>query len=255
MTASTLEADTSVRLSGRPDPNPSRWLWLVKMFLAVPHYIVLAFLWIAFLVVTVVAGCQVLVTGCYPRALFDFNLGVLRWNWRLGFYVYAALGTDRYPPFTLARVADYPATLDLPYPEQLPHGLTLVRSWLAAAPHLVIVFLIAGVLLPYPWTDVRAWTPGFEPIGCYSILNVLVVVAGSFLLITGHYPQTLFDLLMGINRWLYRVLTYTTFMATAYPPFRLDQGASEPDTSNRPQMNNTRAAAAREIATRTRARI
>ena len=135
MTATTLEAGTSVRLTGRPDPNLSRWLWLVKMFLAVPHYIVLAFLWIAFLVVTVVGGCQVLVTGRYPRALFDFNLGVLRWNWRVGFYVYAALGTDRYPPFTLARVEDYPATLDLPYPEQLPRGLALIRSWLAAIPH------------------------------------------------------------------------------------------------------------------------
>jgi hypothetical protein len=265
MTATTLEAGTSVQLTGRLDPNLSRWLWLVKMFLAVPHYIVLAFLWIAFLVMTVVAGCQVLVTGRYPRALFDFNLGVLRWNWRVGFYVYAALGTDRYPPFTLARVADYPATLDLPYPEPLPQGLTLVRSWLAAIPHLVIVFLIAGVLLPYPWTDVRAWTPGFEPVGGYSILNVLVVVAGAFLLITGRYPQTLFDLLMGINRWLYRVLTYATFMATAYPPFQLDQGPNEPheNTSESgalrepysPQINHTRAAAASETATSTQARI
>ena len=130
-----------------------------------------------------------------------------------------------------------------------------LNSEVSACPSLVIVFLIAGVLLPYPWTDVRAWTPGFVPIGGYSILNVLVVVAGSFLLITGRYPQTLFDLLIGINRWLYRVLTYSTFMATAYPPFRLDQGTSEPDKSNRPQMNNTRAAAASEIATSTQARI
>jgi hypothetical protein len=92
-----------VQLTGELDPNLTRWLWLVTMFRAIPHYIVLAFLWIAFLVTTMIAGVHVLVTGRYPRALFDFNLGVLRWNWRVGFYVYAALGTDCYPPFTLAR--------------------------------------------------------------------------------------------------------------------------------------------------------
>ena len=200
------------------------------MFLAVPHYIVLAFLWIAFLVVTVVAGCHVLVTGRYPRALFDFNLGVLRWNWRVGFYVYAALGTDRYPPFTLARVEDYPATLDLPYPEQLPRGLALIRSWLAAIPHLIIVFLIAGGSAPVP-VDRRPspGPPGSSRSAATRSSTCWWSSPVSFLLITGRYPQTLFDLLMGINRWLYRVLTYVTFMATAYPPFRLDQGPYEPD--------------------------
>jgi Domain of unknown function (DUF4389) len=222
----TSQAGYPVRLTGELDPNLSRWLWLVKMFLAIPHYVVLAFLLVAFLITTVIAGFAILITGRYPRPLFDFNVGVLRWNWRVGFYVYAALGTDRYPPFTLART-DYPADFDVAYPERLSRGLVLVK-WLLAIPHLIIVFLIAGTILPYWWTDYD-WSSGFQPIGGYSMLNLLVVLAGFCLLITRQYPRALFDLLVGISRWLYRVLVYVALMRDEYPPFRLDQGQYEPD--------------------------
>jgi hypothetical protein len=95
MTSKTSQAGSPVRLTGELDPSLSRWLWLVKMFLAIPHYATLAFLCAAFLVSSVIAGVAILFTGRYPRSLFDFNVGVLRWNWRVGFCVYAALGTDR----------------------------------------------------------------------------------------------------------------------------------------------------------------
>jgi hypothetical protein len=79
----------------------NRWLPLVKWLLAIPHVIVLIFLWVAALVVAVVAWFVILFTGRYPRGLFDFVVGVMRWTWRIVAYA-VVLTTDRYPPFRLA---------------------------------------------------------------------------------------------------------------------------------------------------------
>ena len=78
----------------------NRWLPLVKWLLAIPHYIVLFFLDIAAFVVVIVAWFAILFTGRYPRGLFDFVVGVMRWSLRVSAYAFL-LTTDEYPPFTL----------------------------------------------------------------------------------------------------------------------------------------------------------
>ncbi|MGK2958633.1 MAG: DUF4389 domain-containing protein [Acidimicrobiales bacterium] len=209
-----------LRLEGQLNPNLSRWQWLVKWFLSIPHFVILVFLWVAFVVLTIVAFFAIVFTGRYPRSIFEFNVGVLRWTWRVNYYSISAFGTDRYPPFTLEAV-DYPARLDIAYPEHLSRGLVLIKSWLLAIPHLFILGVFTAT-----------WTFGETSDGARSVLGggllgILVAIAAIILLFTGRYPTGLHDLIMGINRWIYRVIVYVALMTDEYPPFRLDQGGRE----------------------------
>jgi hypothetical protein len=83
----------------KADKDLNRWLPLVKWLLAIPHYIVLFFLTIFAFLCVVIAWFAILLTGRYPRPLFDFVVGTMRWGLRVGAYV-SLLITDRYPPFS-----------------------------------------------------------------------------------------------------------------------------------------------------------
>ena len=196
-----------VHLKGELSVPPSRGWWLLKWLLAIPHYIVLFFLWIAFVVVGIIAFFSILFTAKYPKGLFDFNVGILRWTWRVGFYSYEALGTDKYPPFSLDSVADYPADLTVDYPEKLSRGLVLIKWWLLAIPHYIMVGILQA---------------GFSRENSPGLTIILTIFAGITLLFTGKYPESIFKLVIGFNRWSYRVAAYIALMRDEYPPFRLE---------------------------------
>jgi hypothetical protein len=220
-TAAAVPTLYPVAVSGELQPDVSRWLWLVKWILAIPHYVVLAFLWIAFSILTLVAAVAILFTERFPRGIFDFNVGVLRWTWRVWFYSYWANGTDRYPPLTLGEAPDYPARLEVAYPEQLNRWLPLVK-WLLAIPHLILVGLFVG---GWGWGAGEDWA-GW---GFAGLVGILVLIACVILLFTGRYPPALFNFALGLDRWALRVAGYVGLMTDRYPPFRLDMGPHEPE--------------------------
>src|ERR1700686_3621637 len=189
-----IGGDDPVRVRSDIDA-PSRRLWLVKWcVLAVPHYPILIGLYLLYPLVTIAAGIAILFTGRYPRPLFDFNVGVLRWSWRLMNYRFPMNSTDRYPPFTLASVPEYPADLEVDYPESLTNRAVLLQRWLLGLPPIILCWAL-------------------EP-----FLRTLCI---------GTINQGMFDLLLGIVRWRYRVAVYVSLMRDEYPPFRMDLGSEQ----------------------------
>ncbi len=217
-----------LRLTGQLAPQLSRWRWLVKWLLAIPHFIALIVLGVGFVGASLLALFAIVFTGRYPRSLFRYNVGVMRWSWRVGFYANSALGTDNYPPFTLKDVPDYPARLEVDYPESLSRRLVLVK-WLLGIPHYLVVAVFAGGAWS-AWSGTGSdwlWSSG-------GLIGLLVFFAGVALLFTGRYPKPIYEFVLGMNRWVYRVAAYAALMTDTYPPFRLDVGGEEPLTDRAP---------------------
>jgi hypothetical protein len=215
VTSIANERPQTVTLEGDLETNLSRWLWLVKWLLLIPHWICLVFLWIGFILTTIGVFFVMLFTGRYPRGMFDFNVGVLRWTWRVSFYSYSALATDRYPPFTLGEAPSYPARLHVDYPQRQRRGLPLIGWWLLGIPQYALAGLFAG----------GEWIGHF---GGAGVIGILVFVAALLLLFKNRYPRDVFDTIMGFNRWVVRSAAYAALMTPQYPPFRLDAGPREP---------------------------
>ncbi len=241
--------DYPLNIRGELSPTLSRWLWLVKWLLAIPHLIVLLFLSLAAFFVWVIAWWAILITARYPRWMFDYIVGVMRWWWRVSFYAFYLLGTDRYPPFSLKSNDDYPADLYVRYPERLSRLKVVFKWWLLAIPHYLIVMLLAGMqallqnavntiligfavlgsdkgadkeVLEHGWTLIimGATSLPFAIIAAAGLIGVLVLIAAITLLFRGRYPQDIFEIVMGMQRWTNRVSGYTALLYDDYPPFR-----------------------------------
>ena len=182
---------------------PSRGLALlgallfIKELLLIPHLIILFALGIAASLVVYIGFWAVLITGKYPMGLFDFVVGVQRWQTRTDSWMYGF--ADRYPPFS-KDVEYYAARFEVDYPESSSRALALLGALLfiklvLLIPHLVILLFL-------------------------SILMTVAVYIGYWaVLITGRYPVGLYTFVSGIQRWNYRAGAWLTGLTDRYPPF------------------------------------
>jgi hypothetical protein len=172
----------------------SRWLIFVKWLLAIPHLIILYLLSIASAVVTFVAFFAILFTKRYPEGLFQFVVGINRWNANV--YAYLFLLRDEYPPFSMD-AGKYPVAYDVQYPQELSRWLIFVK-WLLALPHYIILWLL------------------------YIVAFLVLVIAWFAILFTKTFPDSMYKFVVGVSRWQLRVTAYTNLLRDEYPPFSME---------------------------------
>ncbi|HLZ68390.1 MAG TPA: DUF4389 domain-containing protein [Dehalococcoidia bacterium] len=172
---------------------------LLRIFMLIPHMIVLAVLGVCMEVVTVIAWFAILITGKYPRGMWDFSLSVARYAARVSSY--GALLRDEYPPF--GGGGDYPLQYELAYSEPMNRLSTLLRI-IYAIPHIIVLYLL-GIAL-----------------------EVITFIAWWAILFTGKYPQGMFTFAVGVSRWQQRASAYVLLLTDAYPPFSMEPGPAAP---------------------------
>lgn len=190
-------ASYPVRVEAERQDEYVRFLPLIKWLLAFPHFIVLAVLFIGVLFVHLIAFFAVIFTRTYPRGLFDYVVGVYRWGWRVTAYVQFL--RDEYPPFSLADDPDYPAHLDIDYPENGIDRWRPLVSWLLIIPFVIVVWLIM------------------------IIARVATFIALLTILFTKEIPSGIFHFIVVAQRWGMRGVAYGMFMTDRYPPFDFDE--------------------------------
>jgi hypothetical protein len=186
-----------VRLEAHNQGEYNRFLPLIKWLLALPHYIVLIFIFIGVFVSALIGFFAILITGRWPRGLFDFSVGALRWCYRVQAYVF--LLTDQYPPFSLEDDPSYPVRVEIPYPEHVDRWRPLVH-WL-----LILPYAFVAAILMY-------------------VAQIVAFIGVFVILFTAKLPQGMFNLILNPFRWQLRAGGYHLWMVTKYPPFDWDEG-------------------------------
>jgi hypothetical protein len=172
----------------------------IRYILLIPHWAILYFLGLAAGVVGFIAHFAILFTGNYPRGLFNFVLGIQRWNVNVG--AYAVSLRDEYPPFSMD-AGEYPVTYDVAYPEKLNRLLNfpilgIIIRFILLIPHFIAVLFIALV--------------GY----------LIMFIAPFAILFTGSYPAGMHKFVTGMTRWNQRLSVYLASMTDKYPPFSLE---------------------------------
>ena len=184
----------------------SRGVLLLKVFLGwlyvgIPHGFILWIYQIAVSVVMFIAFWTILFAGKFPKGMFDFVVGYMRWNFNVSAYM--GLLTDDYPPFSGDESASYPVILAVDHPDKLARGVLLVKiffGWLyVCIPHgfMLMLYAIAVAVVMF----LAFWT----------------------ILFAGKFPQGMFDFVVGFRRWLLNVQAYMSFLTDEYPPFSGEQ--------------------------------
>jgi len=178
--------------------NVARWRPLVNWLLAIPQFVVVYLLALVERALALLSFFLVLFTKRIPDSIFNFRVMTYRYQWRVT--TFALFMRDEYPPFSFATSAVDDgidtARLSIQPPGEMNRWLPLVK-WILAIPHY-IVLVVLGIGAFFVW-----------------IITFFAVI------ITGRYPQSLRDYVVGVARWGYRVNAYVLFMTDEYPPFRL----------------------------------
>jgi hypothetical protein len=184
-----------VRLDAANQGEYNRFLPLIKWLLAFPHYIVLIFLGIGALFVYLISFFAILITGGYPRGLWDYMTGVHRWATRVFAYVF--LLTDAYPPFSLEDDPGYPVRVEFDYPEHVDRWRPLVH-WLLILPYLIVAAIL------------------------FYVAEIVAFIGIFVILFTAKLPHGMFNLILNPMRWQLRGNSYNGWLVTRYPPFDWD---------------------------------
>lgn len=183
----------------------SRGTLLLKTFFGVfyvliPHSIVLGVLGMVTSVIYFLAFWIILFTGKFPKGMFDFAVGVMRWGMRVSAYM--GLITDVYPPFSMQEKENDALKLDVEYPETLSRGTLLLKvifgSIYVGIPHGIILGLLS------------------------TLSEILIFISWFVILFTGKMPEGFFKMIVGCMRWSLRVSAYMGLMTDVYPPFSMD---------------------------------